>query len=374
MNAVYSGQKRWYFLRAILLLCWMATAVIGYHGFFHSHEFLSVPVAKWLPQPAELDMLLAILCFGLPILFFINRPKIHNWILLLAIIAYLLLCLLDVNRLQSYMTVYFAFLAVFFIANPRRRMKLLLIILTGTYFYSGLQKLNPDFAAYTGKAFWFYSLPIEYSPAIGYGFASLEVLLGLLLLPKLTRKFSCYLLLIMHLLILWKIGPLKADWNYIVWPWNLMMMACLAVVAFAPEIPKTYVPSNISRGFNHLWKHQRLSLILLLLFWVLPPLNFLDAYPNNLSFHLYTGNDLDGKIVIDTSEWKDDQKSHYAPYDLLPEQEKLYLELVPFSLDQRGIAIYAEKWVYREIYDRFCKRYRGCSALTYERIQAKQGK
>jgi hypothetical protein len=85
----------------------------------------------------------------------------------------------------------------------------------------------------------------------------------------------------MHIFILVIYGPLGINYNGIIWPWNISMMAILGFMFFNDEI--IFQPSQF-------FKKIVLSQAIVLLLCIAPILNFFDSWNNESSFKLYSGD------------------------------------------------------------------------------------
>jgi hypothetical protein len=240
------------------------------------------PPAPWLPLPPLPDtlsswilpLLLALLAIAL-----VPRP----WTPLPFIAVAAALVVWDQTRLQPWLyqgTLFLGALALADRARPACQ-----LILVGTYFWSGVSKLNPDF----GPAVlpWALkplgasaSLPAEWMAPLGMALGALEALIGVgLLLPR-TRRSGAVAAALMHGVLLLAIGPLGQDWNPVVWPWNLGL-ALLVLLLFWDD----------GRGVRAIvwsadWRHRAL-VVLVGVLPALHPVGLWDAY---LSFSLYSLN------------------------------------------------------------------------------------
>lgn len=161
-----------------------------------------------------------------------------------AITASILLVLGDQSRLQPWLYQYLMMLGVLAFCRPRspgdERFSLgsLRLIVICIYIYSGLHKFNLSFVN--------ESVPLMLKPLsdlfpeglsitwMGWLMAGIETLLGVMLAWRRTRALGVIVALMMHLTILLLIGPLGINYNHVVWPWNLTMIA-LAWVLFWPR-------------------------------------------------------------------------------------------------------------------------------------------
>jgi hypothetical protein len=317
-------------LNLALIVCWLATAVIGFHGFFRSHDLLTFSLFE-SQLPDVVSTFLAILVFGLPILGLFINVRIAKWLLLLAVLIYIVLIFFDLHRLTPFMIVYFGIFTALILLKYDSSIlyTALLIIASGIYIFSGLHKLNLGFVTDIAPRLWFYSLPLKYTPTIGYGFAVIEILSGLLLLVPLSRKLACIIIIAMHLLIIWKLGPWKMNWNLIVMPWNLMMICLLVYLYRKSALSKFRIGSA-----------KPIVALLGIFFWLLPGLSQAVWIPENLSMKLYSGKSVSGYLVVLT------KVDRFKKYDRIPEEKQMIISLQRLSMEERGIAFNPEQLIY----------------------------
>jgi hypothetical protein len=193
------------------------------------------------------------------------RPR--NRGLLMAVIGCtLLLCLLDLNRLQPWVWLYLLILAAALTPHSSPLTPHPSFLLAAVYFWSGFHKLTPYFAednfAWFCRAFA-WSRPLGHYPALGYAVAVLEMSFAAGLLWEKTRHWFRYLVVGFHGVILIALSHWGLDWNPVVLPWNLAM-AALAWVSFSekrgPEVlfratscwpSPGWPPRSKSGGFGH---------------------------------------------------------------------------------------------------------------------------
>ena len=330
MNLHFSNR---YVLNATLIICWLATAFLGFNGFFRSHELLTVSLLG-IKIADNFTSLIAACVFSLPVIGLFINVRIAKWLLIIAVVLYVALVLLDLHRLTPYMIVYLGIFTSLILLKYDSSIlyTALLIIASGIYIFSGLHKLNPGFVTHIAPRLWFHSLPINYTETIGYTFAVLEILSGLLLLIPLTRKYASILLIIMHTIVIWKLGPWKLDWNIIVIPWNIMMVMIL-IYLFRKSTFSTF----------RIGSAKSIVTLLGIFFWLLPGLSQILWIPENLSMKLYSGTSKNGYLVINK---KVDQ---FVNYDRIPDHEKMLISLQRYSMEERGIAIHPELVIYDQI-------------------------
>jgi hypothetical protein len=251
-----------------------------------------------LPTPGDW-LLLGLLLATLGAIVGSNRPR-------LALIVFVTLAgfwsLWDQTRWQPWFYQYlFMFAALACGAppdNPERNeasLNACRLIIACTYFWSGLQKLNWNFAHADFP--WLMAPLLKHLPESCHQFldgspwaaALTECAIGLGLLVWPLRPLAVVGALSMHLLILYCLGPWGHRWNTVVWPWNVAMMV-FVVVLFSRT--RQLMPWHI------LWPRRFLFARLVLLFGILPLLNFFDCWDSYLSAALYSGNTPDARIFI----------------------------------------------------------------------------
>lgn len=205
--------------------------------------------------------------------------------LLAAVIAYtLLLCLLDLNRLQPWVWLYLLILATALARQPS-----LSLLLAAVYFWSGFHKLTPYFAednfAWFCEAFA-WSRPLGHYPTLGYAVAVLEMSFAAGLLWEKTQRWFRYLVIVFHGVILVALSPWGLDWNPVVLPWNLAMAALVWVSFSEKSGPEVLFPKG-EKG-QAIAGRRLPGYIVLALAWLAPALQIWGLWPHPLAWQLYT--------------------------------------------------------------------------------------
>jgi hypothetical protein len=168
------------------------------------------------------------------------------------------------------------------------------LIVAATYFWGGLQKMNYSFASETVPSLtnvYLRHLPESFrvlQPSLAFIIPLVETATGLGLLTRRFREASVLVALATHLFILALLVPVGR--NTVIWPWNVAM-AALVVVLFRGE-----------RSFSFreiLWQGRtRAHALILILFGVMPLLNFFNLWDAYLSANLYSGNTRVGVVRL----------------------------------------------------------------------------
>lgn len=340
-------------LKYALCACWVATGIIGYHGFFKNHDLLTVPLTA-MQLPSGFVFTGAMLMFCTAVIAPFVRSNSSALLFTLAVCSYVLLCVGDMHRLTPYMIVFFNLFALFIFFKNDQALFYggLVFALSGLYIFSGIHKMNTGFVTQVAPLFYMHSSPLPYNPIIGYTMAGLEMLLGFLLIVKPSRKAAGSALIIMHLIIMFKLSPWRYGFNYIVLPWNVLMICSLLYLL---------IKSPVSPGHFKI-KHACFASIFLF-FWALPAASLFTHIPENLSFKLYSGKSLPGYLSF--SNKIDDYKS----LDLHPDGDFMLLSLQQVSMQERGIAFNAALSNYKKVVARFRKRYPSTHKLHIEKLE-----
>lgn len=239
--------------------------------------FPLLPLGGDAQEPAA-DNTGFIRALGLVVLLAFTAIMPRNKLLLLLTLAGIAgCCVLDLNCLQPWVWFYsLVCLAAVFDkrAGDALSRDWLRWLLAGVYCWSGFSKITPYFAesnfAWLCEAFPF-TRPLGQYSALGYVVAVLEMGLSAGLLWPKTRLLAKWLATAMHLLIVACL--IRLDWNPVVIPWNLAIIA-LVWLATADRAPV---------GKPHL-----ASALIIGLSCIAPALHRFHLWPEALSWSLYS--------------------------------------------------------------------------------------
>jgi hypothetical protein len=165
------------------------------------------------------------------------------------------------------------------------------VYLGSMWLYAGVHKLLSA-GWFTGTAPWLLvALTKTPSPMVSKWFpwviAGGEALLGALALVPRTRRLAAAGGVLLHLGILYDLGPWGHKWNEAVWPWNAAL-ALLSPLLFWPSARDSLVRSVRSA--------HRATLAVCALLVIGPLLWHVGLYPPYFSHHLYSED-------LPTSRW-----------------------------------------------------------------------
>jgi hypothetical protein len=222
------------------------------------------------------------------------------------------------------------------------------LIIAATYAWSGVQKMNATFV--TVVCPWLLQpLPEAVRPLLGWaGYVAPFVELGVgvgLLIPW-VRPAAMVGAVAMHVALLLILGPTGHDWNSIVWPWNLAMIAMVLVLFWRTG---DVGPRSI------LWPRGCLyARAVLLLFGVLPGLHLVGWWDGYLSAALYSGNTMDARLQ-GGPEQRERLPAEVRP-DLAPSGEGWRLSLTSWSMRELNVPAYPARRVYRRVAEELAGR------------------
>jgi hypothetical protein len=259
--------------------------------------FPTVPVFHGLPAiPYPLDYV----CYGALLALlagaaFLRRPRIAIWGF---VGLFALLAMEDQIRWQPWAYQYWLMLIGLgcYSWQPenldaqRDSLNICRLIMGCTYFYSGMQKFNLRFVS-EGMP-WVLNTLHLHIPKLGYvGWvaAAVEVSIGLSLMTRRFRLIGIVNGIIMHIFILFSFGPWGRDWNSVVWPWNVVMIALILLL---------FTKTDVTFG-EIVWRNKFVAQKLVLLFFgVMPALSFFGYWPYDLSVALYTANLTTANLLV----------------------------------------------------------------------------
>jgi hypothetical protein len=230
------------------------------------------------------------------------------------------------------------------ISAPRVALNLCLLILATTYFWSGIQKCNPIFL--TEVYPWFIAKVLPKLPEwlqtqvkeAAWTVPLMEILLGLGMLFRPTQRLALLGAMVMHLFVLWCLGPWGHEWNTVVWPWNAAMMLCCLILIG---------PAGRS-SIGELLRPQRsvMHAVILILFGVMPLLSFFGLWSKYFSAALYSGNTMQGAVCLSA----EDVRRLPAPLNTCVyqmEDGRFYVVCLDWTLKDMNVPPYPEACIYR---------------------------
>jgi hypothetical protein len=234
-----------------------------------------------LNMPTQVSDIISFLSVVLMI-FALVKPK--QIIIASILVLELLLMSLDQMRWQPSIFQFIVTLSIGLL-RPRLFKSYFFFLISVTYIFSGLQKLNLGFINFIwGKFFLidFLNIAPEIAfhravKAVGFALPLTEIFLGLILWTK-FRNWGWSFIIVMHLLLLLVLGPLGTNFNSIIWPWNILM------IAFAALFLKDHYSDYKLSHFRNVS-----FLILGFVIVILPIFSFFGKHSPYLSFSLYSG-------------------------------------------------------------------------------------
>lgn len=270
--------------------------------------FPKVPVFEGFSGlTAPYDFIDVAVLFCLLFVCFFSRSRKPVWCLLLFC---LYLCFEDQNRLQPWFFNYLFILCIlqFYkqrVDEPNNFISVFMclqVLVALIYIFSGLQKFNAFFATDTFP--WMIdplknvlnAKQVALLSKSGKLIPWIELFTGIGLLVKPLRFIALPLVIIMHVFILMMLGPMGRSFNYVIWPWNIVMiLLCLLLY------------SNVKQerffDISFLFKHVSFYLVMLVML-VLPVFSFSNKYDSYLSSSLYSGNTHGCKLILSDKAYR----------------------------------------------------------------------
>lgn len=280
-----------------------------------------------------------------------------KWIFLALIVTLVFLVAEDQMRLQPWVYFYaLIFLPFAFTSHNKNYdannnvVRCLQLLFVACYFWSGVQKLHPDFLDNTFADILKQLFRITDSTPykrLGYSIPVFEILTGLSLLFVRTRKVGIALATISHLFILVYLSPLGANANYVVYPWNVAMILCVFLLFFKNTNTIFVFPAST--------KARLMQAGFVMLVWVMPVLNFAGRWDHYLSFSLYADRINYLFVAIEESEMKK-LNGRYDPYVIQVQglSGGSIVNVEAWAMAELHVPVYPEPRVFKMIAQRFC--------------------
>ncbi len=270
-----------------------------------------------------------------------------------AIASLMLLIVFDQMRLQPWIYQYFLVLVIFALKKDEldsdQTLGLVQILLAALYFWSGLQKLNYSFShevlpKLLESIFPEIGLPFLF---IGIAIALIEILIGIGLVFRQTRKIAVFSAVITHTAILLLL--IAINYNRIIWIWNIALILLVFTAFWKSEISfKQTFQSAADRKIK--FAKAVVAAIVLL-----PVLSFFGLWDMYLSGALYSGNTEIAVIRVDEkSLGKLPLTAQKTVFQTKKDDEKM-LPLLEWSIAELNVPVYPEKRIFRQIFYKVCK-------------------
>jgi hypothetical protein len=363
-------ERRTIWIRATLLAATFLGLIASLPVWLNTRTFPLLPIYAGFPiLPAPGDKCLyALLLISLLAAMWFYRPAVTTF-LIASFFAY---CG-DQNRGQPWLYMYWVMLLLSLFRSPAASAACRIAI-AAVYFWSGIQKINARFFEVTPN--WFIAPAVDWHlPPIVIDLLKfsvttapfIEIAISLLLWFPKTRRIAFTLAILTHAFALLFLGPLGHNYNWVVWPWNLAMIA-LVLSQFAKgkmfELPKPAPPSEKAKPISSANKNtsppatsrdafglttthielrrSRAALVVVALYGLLPILSYSGRWDSYFSFSLYSENLAVANIFV-TESFRAN----------LPPQLQRHVEKFPQAYDpehQGPLLFVFPNWAYEELH------------------------
>lgn len=363
---IFGPASRIYWLKNVVLLGMIAGMLLSAPLWVGVSSFPAAPSLSFLPQlPQWLNGMLFVLLLSALVGALVSpRPK--PWIFG-AIGLTATLVVFDQMRLQPWAYQYLWMLGMiglysWGVTQKNNRdfvLQALRIIVAAIYFFSGLQKINPDFI--TSVFPWMIEPITVVVPNAANAIESfgalvpfIEIAIGLGLFVPRLRKVAVIFAALMAAGILLLLGPFGHGWNSVVWPWNVVMPLSTALLFWHTE-KITFKDVLRVRGFG-------VYEVVTVVFIFLPLLSFYGKWDSYLSWTLYSGNTAKAKIIFDeqTAKLLPRDIDKYAKYT----ESGAQLSLIDWSIGELNVPPYPEARVFKAIGADLCSIVSNSNGLT----------
>ena len=281
---------RSFVLRCVLLLAVLFGMLASSKLWLTARVFPLVPVVTGFPQlSAPWDaVLFALLLLALVVAIWFYRTAVT-----LFLVGALFLYCGDQNRGQPWMYLYFVLLLLT-LPSEGTALAACRVVLSVVYVWAAVQKFGPD---YQRLVVPYMMQPVTHWLPVSGGTVAkwlisaaplVELFIGVgLWIPKL-RRVAIVTTALVHGIALLLLGPLGHNYNLVVWPWNLAMIA-LVVVLFPPV--------RLGETFRAL-RRSTAAVVVVALVALLPVLGYFGWWDSYFSFALYSGNTATADMIL----------------------------------------------------------------------------
>jgi len=354
---LFGPMSRIFLLKVLVVLMFCLGLAMSPHLWIGPRSYPLAPVFDFLPQAGHpVDYLLFTVLFALAAAILVS-PRPQKFIAAFLAVT-VIFCLLDQTRWQPWVFLYgflLATLALFSWNNEdmvgrNRALNIARLIMAGTYLFSGLQKINPNFIQNDFP--WIVSPITNVVPAaapalrwLGMAAPFVQVAFALGLLTRRFRRISLIAAVSMHVFILGMFGPLGLDWNNIVWPWTTTM-AVLDILLFTGN--QEFSWHDIVWSGRHPYHAG-----ILVLFIGLPLLSFVNLWDSYLSAALYSGNLTEAEIYTN-DRGRDSLPERFKAHLVHTSDDTNVLNIQRWAIEDLNVMPYPEVRIYKKIAKDVC--------------------
>ncbi len=342
MNPFPTTDRRTLWLRVTLLAATFLGLIASMPVWFNTRTFPLLPIVNGFPiLPAPLDKCL----YALMLASLVGAVWFYRQAVMVFLATSLFAYCGDQNRGQPWLYMYWVMMLLSLFPAPSA-LAACRCAVSVIYVWCGIQKFNARFFAVTPE--WFiapaanWHLPQIILDLLKLSVKSapfIELAIGLFLwFPKLHRV-AFIAVILTHTFALLFLGPLGHNYNWVVWPWNLAMIALVLGLftrgkLFEKQTPDTVEPSKLKpddrskkshkpapaatmiAGFSETFtalRRCRPALCIVTLFALLPVLSYSGRWDSYFSFSLYSENLAVANIFVSES-FRDNLPPHLKNY------------------------------------------------------------
>jgi hypothetical protein len=339
-------------LKVVLALAVLCGFALSRRLWFYSPRFYpSVPVFDFLPTVAAP---VSYVWFGALVVLLVlvaarARPRAYAAAFVALACAYVLF---DESRLQPWVYQYL-FMMLALAAHTWRDedasepLRACAFVVASVYFWSGVQKLNPQFFSEVLPSLaapYLARMPASFArmlTPLGVLIPLTEICAGLMLLTRRWRRVGLVLAIVTHAVVLLLFVPFRR--NNVVWPWNVAMAAFVLILFRRGACgARDFLPR---KAFS-------LQTAALVLFGLMPFLSLFGLWGQYLSSALYSGNIARAEFAL--SERVVSKLPPRVRSKLRPDGEGFRLDINHWSYAELNVPAYPSEKVYRAAASKLC--------------------
>lgn len=290
-------DRRTAWLRVILLSATFVGMVLSAPLWINSREFPVLPIAPWFPLlPVPWDKCF----FGLMLFALVAACWFYRAAIGFFLVASLFAFFEDQNRGQPWFYMYLVMLLLSLL-RTQTAVAACRVAISVAYIWSGIQKLNPNF--FGGVPAFFvepalnWHLPSAAITFLKWCVASapfVEIGIGIALWVRPLRRVAIASVMVLHLGALLFLGPLGRNYNFIIWPWNVAMIALVWTVF--GKCSKSPQEGSFTQAVSEVRRSK--FAIVLALYGLLPSLSYSGKWDSDFSFTLYAGREAEANFFV----------------------------------------------------------------------------